>query len=139
MNRIKLLKLQVHVTVLLHVSHRCRAVARFSFDWTSTIVVSCLIYLYNTSGWTWFKHQFLTIEVNAITSLNRHSSIALTIIKLELDSRSETYTIPGSACWTCCSTALLTLVVVTNVPALFIVFPHIHVILVATLTTIITI
>ena len=137
--RIKLLKLQVHVTVLLHVSHRSRAVARFSFNWTSTIVVPCLIDLYNTSGWTWFKHQFLTIEVNAIASFDWHSSIALTIIELELDSRSETYTIPCSACRTCRSTALVSLVVVANVPALFVVFPQIHIVLVTSLAIIITI
>ena len=126
MNCIKLLKLQVHVTVLLHVSHRGRAVARFSFNWTSTIVVSVLIDLYNTSGWTWLKHQFLTIEINAIARLDRHSSIVV-IIKLKLDSRSEAYSIAGAARWTSCRATLVICMIVANVPALLVVFPQIHI------------
>ena len=116
---IKFLKLQVHVIVLLHVSW-------FSFDWTTTIVVSVLIDLYNTSGWTWLKHQFFTIEIYAIARLDRHSSIVV-IIKLELDSRSEAYPIAGAARRTRCCTTLVILVIVANVPALLIIFPQIHI------------
>ena len=119
MYRIKFLKLQVHVIVLMHVGW-------FSFDWTSTIVVSILIDLNNTSGWTWLKHQFLTIEINAIACLDRHSSIVV-IIKLKLDSRSQAYPIACAARRTRCRTTLVILVIVANVPALLVVFPQIHI------------
>ena len=110
----------------------------FSFDWTSTIVVSVLIDLNNTSGWTWLEHQFLTIEVYAIACLDRHSSIVV-IIELKLYSRSEAYPIAGAARWARCRATLVTLVIVANVPALLVIFPYIHIILVASLCTIITI